>query len=133
MCAANTPVRPNPREAWSTRQLIDDLRRLAETAPTSAAWHSLDAAATRLDALYFGPDREVAKFDNVALDAATVEIGRMNNDRREIADLCALSSSALLVHWRQFCIAHKRFSPPDFLTGEAGMLRELIRHVLETP
>jgi hypothetical protein len=80
-----------------------------------------------------GPATEQARFDNVALDAATVEVGRLSNDRREIAELCALSPSALLVHWRQFCLTHKRLSAPDWTTGEAGMLRELIRFVLETP
>jgi hypothetical protein len=134
MCAANTPVQPNPRQAWATEYLLQDVRRVAATVPTgSDDWFGLHAAADRLEALYFGPDREAAHFDTVALDAATVQIGRLNKDRREIAELCALSPSQLLVHWRQFCITHKRFDPPDWTTGEAGMLRELIRFVLETP
>jgi hypothetical protein len=133
MCAANTPVQPNPRQAWGTAQLIDELRGVATTARSVDVADTAEAAADRLHELYYGPATEQARFDNVALDAATVEVGRLSNDRREIAELCALSPSALLVHWRQFCLTHKRLSAPDWTTGEAGMLRELIRFVLETP
>lgn len=65
------------------------------------------------------------------LDRVAVTIGELNAARRSALELCALTSSELLIRWRQHCLTHKRFSPPDWETGEAGMLRELVTFALE--
>lgn len=134
MCAANTPVVDNPRQHWATDYLVAEVRQQAAVFTTgSTPWFSLHAAADRLEAMYHGPEREAQRIASVELDAATVEIGRLNEKHREVARLCKLSPSELLVEWRQFCLKQKRFSPPDWETGEAGMLRELVRHTQSAP
>lgn len=61
------------------------------------------------------------------IDLATAEIARLNRTLGEVRRLAALSSSDLLIEWRRRCINQNRFTAPDWETGEAGMLRVLLR------